>query len=80
MTRGVQQRKKGGGEGRREDGGGGGRRGTLGKTCGTDSDGVSRGEDGVGGYLADRGVDPEREKGVQGHWVGGGDGGCEPSI
>ena len=43
------------------------------KTCGTDPDGVSRGGDGGGGYLADRGVDPKMEKGVKGHSVGGGD-------
>ena len=45
----------------------------MGKTGGTGTDGVSRGEDGGGGYVADRGVNPEREKVVQRNWVGGGD-------
>ena len=45
----------------------------MGETGGTDTDGVSRGGDGRGGYVADRGVNPEREKGVQRDWVGGGD-------
>ena len=49
----------------------GGRRGTLGKTGGTNTDGVSRGGNGGGGYVADRGVNPEREKVVQSNWVGG---------
>ena len=65
MAKSGQQRETGGVEGRGEDGGGGGRRGPLGKTGGADTDGVSRVGDGGGGYVADRGADPKREKGVQ---------------
>ena len=43
----------------------------MGKTGGTDTDSVSRGGKGGGGYVADRGVNPEREKGVQINWVDG---------
>ena len=60
-----QHRKTGGGEGRREDRGGGGRRGPLGKTGGAYIDGVLRWRDGGGGYVADRGANIKREKGVQ---------------
>ena len=62
---------KGGGEVRREGRGVGGRRETLGKTCGPDPDGVSRGGDGGRGYLVDRGVAPKEDKVVQGNWASG---------
>ena len=73
MARGVQQRENGGGEEKREDIEGGGRRRPLGKTGGADTDCVLRGGDDGGGYVADCGVNPEREKVVQRNWVGGGD-------
>ena len=45
----------------------------MGENGGTDTNGVSIGEDGVGGYMADSALNPEREKGVERNWVSGGD-------